>query len=84
MLYYEFINIDKLFINEKILDKMKGMNECYKKNKIHKGSQKVYFKNGDIVVNKVNSFEEFKNLYNYYINNFLFDYHNENHLLLST
>lgn len=45
----------------------------YKKNKIHKGSQKVYLKNGDIIVNKVNSFEEFRNLYNYYISNFLFD-----------
>jgi hypothetical protein len=45
----------------------------YKKNKIHKGSQKVYLKNGDIVINKVNTFEEFKNLYNYYISNFLFD-----------
>jgi hypothetical protein len=45
----------------------------YKKNKIHKGSQKVYLKNGDIVENKVNTFEEFKNLYKYYISNFLFD-----------
>lgn len=45
----------------------------YKKDKIHKGSQKIYFKNGDIVVNKVNTFEEFKILYNYYISNFLFD-----------
>lgn len=45
----------------------------YKKDRIHKGSQKVYFKNGNIVVNKVNTFEEFKILYSYYINNFLFD-----------
>lgn len=45
----------------------------YKKDKIHKGSQKIYLKNGDIVVNKVNTFEEFKILYNYYISNFLFD-----------
>lgn len=45
----------------------------YKKDKIHKGSQKIYLKNGDIVVNKVNTFEEFKILYSYYINNFLFD-----------
>ena len=44
--------------------------------------KKVYLENGDIVENKVNTFEEFKNLYNYYISNFLFDYFDTSNIII--